>query len=158
MAHYEKAVELLYRKDFKQAGEVLRQMKQEFPGEVEILARAEHMARICEARLQASDPSKAGAEELYTSGLVEHNVGNYEEALKYYRQALEKSKSNGDYIHFALAATESRRGNAKKAIEHLAKALAMNPDNRFLARRDPDFSPLAGEDGFRKLMSSPDRS
>ncbi len=149
---YEDALERLHDKKYTEASKLLEKIRHDYPSEADILARAEGLERLCEVRQQEEDTSGAGAETLYTSGLVEHNDGNYEGAVEYFQKALKASKSDGDYIYFALAAAEARRGNEKEALQHLKKSLELNGDNRFLAQRDRDFESLSGVEGFRKLV------
>ncbi len=152
LALYEKALKYLHGGKFDQASKTFQQVREKYPDEVEVLARVNCLDKVCMTRQEAPDLSKAEVEELYTSGLVEHNSGNYEEALDFFKRALERSKTDGDYIHFALAATEARLGNRQKALQHLEKSLEMNSDNKLLARRDADFESLASDETFRKLV------
>ena len=52
----------------------------------------------------------------------------------------------------ALAVAHAQRGEHAEAIAHLQRAIALNPENRALARRDPDLEPLHDADAFRRAL------
>jgi hypothetical protein len=54
-----------------------------------------------------------------------------------------------------LAVAHSQRGEHAEAIAHLERAIALNPENRALARRDPDLESLRGDDAFRSALETP---
>ncbi|HEX7020326.1 MAG TPA: hypothetical protein VF159_09965, partial [Gemmatimonadaceae bacterium] len=41
------------------------------------------------------------------------------------------------------------------ALEHLRQAITLNPDNRSLARQDPDLDGLRALEGFRAALEPP---
>ena len=54
-----------------------------------------------------------------------------------------------------LAVAHAQRGEHAEAIAHLERAIALNPENRALARRDPDLEPLRDDDAFRTALETP---
>jgi hypothetical protein len=44
------------------------------------------------------------------------------------------------------------RGDSGQALEHLRQAISLNPENRALARQDPDLEPLRGIEEFREIL------
>ncbi len=48
-----------------------------------------------------------------------------------------------------LAVSHAQRGEHAEAIAHLERAIALNPENRALARQDPDLEPLRDDEAFR---------
>ena len=44
------------------------------------------------------------------------------------------SNPMADYAHYGLAALESMTGQAEECLEHMAKAIELNPRNRIQAR------------------------
>ena len=54
-----------------------------------------------------------------------------------------------------LAVAHAQRGEHAEAIAHLERAIALNPENRALARRDPDLEPLRDDDAFRAALETP---
>jgi len=53
-----------------------------------------------------------------------------------------------------LAVAHAQRGEPAEAIAHLERAIALNPENRGLARTDPDLEPLRGDDAFRTALET----
>ena len=51
-----------------------------------------------------------------------------------------------------LAVAHAQRGEHAEAIAHLERAIALNPENRALARRDPDLEPLRDDEAFRAAL------
>ena len=54
-----------------------------------------------------------------------------------------------------LAVAHAQRGEHAEAIAHLERAIALNPENRALARRDPDLEPLRQDEAFRAALDAP---
>ena len=54
-----------------------------------------------------------------------------------------------------LAVAHAQRGEPAEAVAHLERAIALNPENRALARHDPDLEPLRGDDAFRAALEAP---
>ncbi len=53
-----------------------------------------------------------------------------------------------------LAVAHAQRGEHAEAVAHLERSIALNPENRALARRDPDLEPLHDHDAFRTALDS----
>ena len=54
-----------------------------------------------------------------------------------------------------LAVAHAQRGEHAEAIAHLERAIALNPENRALARNDPDLEPLRDDEAFRAALEAP---
>jgi hypothetical protein len=54
-----------------------------------------------------------------------------------------------------MAVASLRRAKAGDALEHLRQAVRLNPENRSLARQDPDLEALRDEPGFRQVIDAP---
>jgi tetratricopeptide (TPR) repeat protein len=54
-----------------------------------------------------------------------------------------------------LAVAHAQRGEHAEAIVHLERAIAVNPNNRAIARQDSDFEPLEDDDAFRVMVTPP---
>ena len=81
--------------------------------------------REFEQELQV-DPLNASA--AYEIGEVHRNAGEFADAEKYFELALRKY-SNFEEAHLGLAAVLMYLGNPTSALDHLQKAIALNPDN-----------------------------
>ena len=49
----------------------------------------------------------------------------------------------------------AQRDEHAEAVAHLERAIALNPENRALARNDPDLEPLRDDDAFRAALEAP---
>ena len=54
-----------------------------------------------------------------------------------------------------LAVAHAQRDEHAEAVAHLERAIALNPENRALARNDPDLEPLRDDDAFRTALEAP---
>jgi hypothetical protein len=54
-----------------------------------------------------------------------------------------------------LAVAHAQRGEHAEAVAHLERAIALNPENRALARHDPDLEPLRADAATRAAMDTP---
>jgi tetratricopeptide (TPR) repeat protein len=82
---------------------------------------------------------------------MEHNRGNYDGAISYFQQSLERH-GNADYVFYSLAASQALRNDVSQAIGNLRKAIELNEENRIYAKNDHDFTPLHQEREFIELV------
>jgi hypothetical protein len=54
-----------------------------------------------------------------------------------------------------LAVAHAQRDEPAEAVAHLERAIALNPENRALARTDPDLEPLRDDESFRAALEAP---
>jgi len=54
-----------------------------------------------------------------------------------------------------LAVAHAQRDEPAEAVAHLERAIALNPENRGLARTDPDLDPLRDDEAFRAALEAP---
>ena len=137
----EKAIKLIYQKDFRKAKLELESLISDYPSEAEIAARARSYLQICHREEGARAKSAASSDELYSVGVLEHNRGNYEAAIGYFRQCLAR-RSDADYVLYSLAASLALKGDAEAAIQSLKRAIELNEQNRVYAKNDSDFASL----------------
>lgn len=146
-----KGVELIFQKEFKRAKSELKSLLQLYPGETDILARARSYVRICEREEAHLRKTPASADQLYALGILEHNRSNYDAAISYFLQSLEKHP-DADYIYYSLAASHARKGDAAPALENLRRAVTLNEDSRIYAKNDADFEALQKDCAFAELL------
>ena len=92
-------------------------------------------------------------ERLYAATLA-INGGRYDEAITHLRLVRDEDPDN-DHALYMLAVAHAQRGEVAEAIAHLERAIALNPENRGLARTDPDLEPLREDDSFRAALDAP---
>lgn len=147
----EKSIKLIYHKDFRKARAELKILLESYPDEQEILARARTYAQICEREETAHKKPVIANDHLYNLGVIEHNRGDYDKAILYFRQYLEKNP-NSDHIYYSLAASFAIKGETAEAVKNLQKAVELNDENRVYAKNDSDFLPLHGQKEFIDLV------
>lgn len=154
IAAYETGVRALQRHDFSGAAEHFRTVLQQYPEERELVERATLYLRVCERETanRASGPKTPG-ERIYAATLA-LNAGDAETALAQLRQALadDPESDHGNYI---MAVALSERGRHADALTYLRQAIALNPENRSLAKQDPDLTVLRETAAGRELLASP---
>lgn len=151
LALLEKAIELIYKKDFKKARGELKTLLETYPREMDILARARSYLRICAREEVTQKKPPATTDQMYALGILEHNRANYDAALSYFLQSLEMHPK-ADYIYYSVAASLAMKGNLAESLENLRKAVELNEDSRIYAKNDNDFSALQTEQEFIELV------
>ena len=124
-----------------------------FPEERELHERVRLYLNICQRH---ATPPKAAPrtlqERLYASTLA-LNGGKYDEAISHLRLVRDEDPDN-DHALYMLAVAHAQRGEHAEAIAHLERAIALNSENRALARRDPDLESLRDDDAFLGALES----
>ncbi|HYK87610.1 MAG TPA: tetratricopeptide repeat protein [Acidobacteriota bacterium] len=147
----EKGIRLIYQKEFKRARVELKSLIEAHPGEAEIVARARSYSQICEREEAAHKKPQVANDQLYTLGVMEHNRGNYDEAIAHFNQSLE-NHPDADYIYYSIAASLAMKGSVQEAIQNLRKAIELSEDNRIYAKNDDDFFTLQSHKEFTDLV------
>ncbi len=147
----EKAIKLIYYKDFRRARAELSALIENHPTEIEIVARARSYQQICEREEAAQRKPAAPNDQIYTLGIVEHNRGNYDAAIAHFRQMLARFP-DADYVYYSIAASLALKGEHGQALENLRKAVGLNEANRVYARNDSDFNSLHENREFADLV------
>ena len=153
---FEKGLRALGKKDYERAGELFKELIDAYPDERDLLERARAYKTVCERALAESRraPFKPKTfEEMLQYGVYLHNRGEYEEALKHLRQAVDLHPKN-EHALYCLAATAARAGDTPTALKALRSAIAVGPANRAQARSDPDFDPIRDDEGFVEIVYS----
>ncbi len=154
---YADALASLNKKQYPKTQKLLSQIKKGFPTEIDVLARVDLLLRVCETRIDAAaSKGPTSSEEAYDLGVLHHNQGLYDNALKLFEKAQKLGKGETDHIDYAIAATEASLGNIQSALKNLQSAIKSNPQNRIFARNDPDFEPLARNKEFEQVLSPED--
>jgi tetratricopeptide (TPR) repeat protein len=146
-----KGIELIFQKDFKKARTELKALLETYPGEVDILARARSYIQICDREEANLKKQPITSDQLYALGVMEHNKANYDAAISFFLQSLEKHPG-ADYIYYSVAASQAMKGDLALSIENLRKAVELNEDSRIYAKNDSDFSALQTKKEFADLV------
>jgi tetratricopeptide (TPR) repeat protein len=151
IALYESGVRALQRHDFLVAADAFRNVVLRYPEERELLERARLYLRVCERETAQRPTGPQTTQERVYAATVALNAGDSDTAFSHLRQALEQDP-NSDHAHYIMAVALVSRSRLDEAVGHLQRAIALNPDNRSLARTDADLDPLRELDRFRILV------
>ncbi len=154
VAIYEKGIEALQRHDYNHALELLQSVLRLYPEEKELHERVRLYLNICERHATPREAAPQSVEERLYASTIAINGGRYDEAISHLRLVRDEDPDN-DHALYMLAVAHAQRGEHAEAIAHLERAIALNPENRALARRDPDLEPLHDDDAFRGAIDSP---
>jgi tetratricopeptide (TPR) repeat protein len=154
VAMYERGLQALQRRDFAAAAAALRNVIERYPDERELLERARLYLKVCERELEPKEPTPKTANEWVYAATVSLNAGDEAAGMQHLQRALSVDPSH-DHAHYMMAVASSRRKDSDAALDHLRHAVSLNPENRGLARHDPDLDAVRGLPGFRAAMDVP---
>jgi tetratricopeptide (TPR) repeat protein len=155
---YERAVEALQRHEYQVATDLLESVLRLYPEEKELHERVHLYLNICERQARAHQPPAPQTvdERLYAATLS-INGGQYDQAIAHLRLVRDEDPDN-DHALYMLAVAHAQRDEHAEAVAHLERAIALNPENRALARNDPDLEPLHDDEAFRAALEAPPSS
>jgi tetratricopeptide (TPR) repeat protein len=154
VAVYERALDAIQRRDFPGAIELLQSILRVFTEEKELHERVRLYLNICERQAAPREATPQSIEERLYAATLSINGGRYDEAISHLRLVRDEDPDN-DVALYMLASAHAQRGEHAEAIAHLERAIAINPENRTLARRDPDLESLREDDAFRTALEAP---
>jgi len=99
-----------------------------------------------------AEPQNTG-ERLYAATLA-LNAGDVDAAVRHLVHILEHEPAH-DQALYMLAVSYAQRDQTADAIRYLQQAIEANPENRALARMDPDLDDLRDDDAVSALLESP---
>jgi tetratricopeptide (TPR) repeat protein len=142
-------MQLMQEGRFEKARAVFEKLTSNAPPE--LLERVRVYLVACERYSDQAPLTFVTHEEQYDYAISLLNTGNYEEAREHFESILSKNAS-ADYAHYGLAILESMTGQAEECLEHLSRAIRLNPRNRIQARSDTDFQDMADDPRFTELI------
>jgi tetratricopeptide (TPR) repeat protein len=154
VALYERGLETLQRHDYRGAAVLFESVLRQYPEEKELHERVRLYLNICQRQATPREATPQTVEERLYAATLSINGGRYDEALTHLRLVRDEDPDN-DHALYMLAVAHAQRGEVAEAIAHLERAIAMNPENRGLARTDPDLEPLRDDEAFRVALETP---
>jgi Tfp pilus assembly protein PilF len=148
---YESGVRALQRHDYQGAAAQFRSIIERYPEERELQERSHLYLRVCERETARQPATPQTAQERVYAATVALNAGDTATALDHLRRAIAHSPDS-DHAHYIMSVALAARNDTRQALEHLRQAVTLNPENRALARQDPDLELLRDVDGFRELV------
>jgi tetratricopeptide (TPR) repeat protein len=154
MAIYERALRSLQQRNYAEAADLLRRVVAGFPDEREVLERSRLYLALCDRYLEppTAEPGNS-AERLYAATLA-LNAGAPDRAMGYLMRIAKDDPAN-DQALYLLAVAHAEQGDTGVAIRYLEQAIEANPENRALARVDPDLEALRRDAGWAPLLGRP---
>jgi hypothetical protein len=154
VAMYERGLQALQRRDFAASADALRIVIERYPDERELLERARLYLKVCERELEPKEPAPKTADEWVYAATVAQNSGDDATALRHLQRALAEDARH-DHAHYMMAVASAQRQDTASALDHLRRAVSLNPENRSRARQDPDLEALRDDTGFRTALDAP---
>lgn len=156
VALYERGLEALQRHDYRGAFDLLESVLRQYPEEKELHERVRLYLNVCQRQAAPREAAPKTIEERLYASTLAINGGNYDEAISHLRLVRDEDPDN-DHALYMLAVAHAQRGEHAEAVAHLERAIALNPENRALARRDPDLEPVRDDEAFRTALETASR-
>jgi tetratricopeptide (TPR) repeat protein len=154
VALYEQGLEALQRHDYRQASAILESVLRQYPEEKELHERVRLYLNVCQRQATPRMPDPQTIDERLYAATLAINGGQYDQAIAHLRLVRDEDPDN-DHAIYMLAVAHAQRDEHAEAVAHLERAIALNPENRALARNDPDLEPLHDDESFRATIEAP---
>jgi len=154
VAHYERGLELLQRHAYRDAADAFESVLRQYPEEKELHERVRQYLNICQRQATPRETSPQTIDERLYAATLAINTGQYDQAIAHLRLVRDEDPDN-DHALYMLAVAHAQRDEHAEAIAHLERAIALNGENRALARNDPDLDPLRDDESFRAALEAP---
>lgn len=148
-AQYQSAVQLMQEGKFEKARPLFEKLMRN--GAPELIERSRTYLAVCDRQAQKKTLSFPNPEEQYDYAVSLLNTGHYEDARDQF-EGLLKTNALMNYAHYGLAILNSITGQAEECLDHLRRAIELNPQNRIQARGDTDFVDMADDPRFTELL------
>ena len=133
---------------------LLESVLRQYPEERELHERVRLYLNICQRHATQREAAPQTIEERLYAATLAINGGQYDQAIVHLRLVRDEDPDN-DHAIYMLAVAHAQRLEHAEAVAHLERAIALNPENRALARTDPDLEPLRDDDAFRAALETP---
>ena len=157
VALYERGVEALQRHAYAEAAGLFESVIRQYPEEKELHERVRLYLNVCERQAARREAAPQTVEERLFAATIAINGGQYDQAIAHLRLVRDEDADN-DHALYMLAVAHAQRDEPAEAVAHLERAIALNPENRALARTDPDLDPLRDDEAFRAALEAPPSS
>src|SRR5688572_15488281 len=153
VALYEEGLAALQSHEFSRASTLLRSVLSRYPEERELHDRVRLYLNVCERHMTPRAASPSTPEERVFAATLAVNGANYDEAMDHLRAAISEAPDH-DHALYMLASVLALREQVDEAVKLLLRAIDLNPDNRNLARHDPDLAVLREFDSVRAALEA----
>lgn len=146
---YQTALQLMQDNKFEKARALFDKLLPDAPPE--LVERMRMYQNVCERRAARPALAFATPEEQYDYAVSLLNNGNFEDARDQF-EAILKTHPAADFAQYGMALLHSMTGQNEEALEHLTRAIELNPTLRLQARTDPDFIDMVDDPRFTELL------
>jgi tetratricopeptide (TPR) repeat protein len=153
VALYEQGVAALQAHEYARASTLLRSVLSGYPEEKELHERARLYLNVCERQVESRAAIPKSPEERIFAATVAFNAGDYDEALTHLRAATKEAPDH-DHALYMLASVLALRDEPDEAVPALLRAIELNPENRAMARHDPDVESLRSHERVRSALDA----
>jgi tetratricopeptide (TPR) repeat protein len=153
VALYEEGLAALQSHDFSRASALLRSVLSRYAEERELHDRVRLYLNVCERHMTPRAASPSTPQERVFAATLAVNAARYDEALEHLRTAISEAPDH-DHALYMLASVLALREQVDEAVKLLLRAIDLNPDNRNLARHDPDLAVLREFDSVRAALEA----
>jgi len=151
VATYERGLQALQSHQYDKAIELLQSVIDLYADEKELHERARLYLNVALRHSKPPDPTPLSPDERLYSATLQLNDGRYD-AARETLLALERDAPPSDHVQFMLAVVDLHRGEIGASLDHLVKAVELNPENRSAALQDSELAPLREDPGFRSAI------
>ena len=153
IALYEQGVAALQAHDYSRASSLLRSVLTRYPEQKELQERVRLYLNVCDRHITPRAANPTTPEERVFAATLAINAENYDAALEHLRLASTEAPEY-DHAWYMLASLLTMRDQVEEAIPILLRAIELNPDNRAMAKHDPDLEPLRQHDHVRAALDA----
>ena len=144
---YERGMQALQAKRYREAAETLKAVIARFPEEKELHERAQLYIRVCERQLTPLDATpKTPEEQVYAATLAINSGAGGPGHRAAHGGAAAGPRQRPRRVHARRRVLAQGRPGRRRCT-HISRALELNPDNRELVRKEPDLEALRQTDG-----------
>lgn len=151
VALYEQAVQALQNRAYAEASAQLRAVIDDFPDEPDLHERVRLYLKICERQVTPAEATPCSVQERLYAATLALNAGAIDAALGHL-QAVLREEANNDHALYMQALAYISRNELEAAALSLQQAIALNPENLGLARREPDFEALRQNPEISRML------
>lgn len=150
---YERGLQALQAKRYRDAATILKRVIAEYPEEIELHERAQLYIRVCERHVAPPDATPKTPEEQVYAATLAVNAGALDRAVALLTAALHQHKDN-DSAEYMLGIALNLKGDLQGAMAHLTRAVELNPDTRELLRKEPELEALRQTDALKTMLAA----
>ena len=151
---YERGLQALQAKRYRDSADMLKRVIAEFPEEIELHERARLYISVCDRQLAPLDATPKTPDEQVYAATLAINTGALDRAVTLLTAALQQQRDN-DAAEYMLGAALAAKGDQQGAVIHLVHAIDLNPDNRELLRKEPELDALRQTPELQAALAAP---